>query len=755
MAANKQLYVTLPKRQKMLLSRSIVHAVRSQNPPGRFLQKDSKTDRWYDVGDQKAQEKTSQALREGAPDLRTKLKDDNKGIKSDSSSGKANSSGKRSDDEGGGSSSRESSRSPVPKSSSAVKETNPLSRATSGSVSSQVTEPTSSANSVGQVLPPAARSGTTQDSNQNQTRNDMTPPSSMPPPATRSSGMNGSSTQQQQQQQQQQRMQQQMHQQMQQQQQQQYQIPMMAGMQQQGSMQGMQIGMPNGMQIPMQPGLSAGHVQQGPNGTMYYTAPNMPPMQMYPTMMYNQQGVLVPVMSVLPPTTPMHVPPQGPVTTTTPLTTPSSAAEGNDSGQGDLGSSNVNARRSLPQHHQQQHHYDSNKNNSQQRQKSFQDQQYSHFDQKLEGMALPPDGLDTGGLSFGSLGSTMMSESEVKRLEAAGAALGNIAGQMNSHQQQNNNNNNSFQAMQRQQQYAQQQQQLLQQQQFLQQQQQLIQHYQQQQQNMHQQQYQSNQQQQFHGHHRDDDDDAAKAAPPPDGGLEPQGLSFGSVSLMSMGDAKLEHTGISFGSAMSFKNTPDIVDGGLDGIGMSFGSMTLDTNQGDDPQNNPHNIAPPPPNDLTRKQSAPLPTLFQQNRSNDNLLECSDTDSDTEEQSAQKSQHKSIEWEKMKAMVNAGSGADSANPDALPISQSTLPTSFSIPSTTFQRDFSQMSALSVGDGGDADEPNLNSLMAAAAMPPPPPKKQDDDGEWQDAELLILKSQQSSSNANNYTGQQQR
>ncbi|KAG7369720.1 hypothetical protein IV203_027466 [Nitzschia inconspicua] len=71
-AANKQLYVTLPKRQKMLLSRSIVNAVRSQNPPGRFLQKDSKSNLWFDVGDQRAQEKTSQALREGAPEIRNK-----------------------------------------------------------------------------------------------------------------------------------------------------------------------------------------------------------------------------------------------------------------------------------------------------------------------------------------------------------------------------------------------------------------------------------------------------------------------------------------------------------------------------------------------------------------------------------------------------------------------------------------------------------------------------------------------------------
>jgi hypothetical protein len=72
-AANKQLYVTLPKRQKMLLSRSIVNAVRSQNPPGRFLQKEAKSDLWYDVGDQRAQEKTSRALREGAPDIRLKI----------------------------------------------------------------------------------------------------------------------------------------------------------------------------------------------------------------------------------------------------------------------------------------------------------------------------------------------------------------------------------------------------------------------------------------------------------------------------------------------------------------------------------------------------------------------------------------------------------------------------------------------------------------------------------------------------------
>jgi hypothetical protein len=73
-ATNKELYVTLPKRQKQLLSRSIVHAVRSQVPPGRFLQRDTQSDYWSDVGDARATEKTSQALREGAPKLRSKLK---------------------------------------------------------------------------------------------------------------------------------------------------------------------------------------------------------------------------------------------------------------------------------------------------------------------------------------------------------------------------------------------------------------------------------------------------------------------------------------------------------------------------------------------------------------------------------------------------------------------------------------------------------------------------------------------------------
>lgn len=63
-------YVNCPKREKPLIARRIVEAVRNQTPPGRFLSKDSKTGLWNDIGDGKAREKTSQALREGAPVIR-------------------------------------------------------------------------------------------------------------------------------------------------------------------------------------------------------------------------------------------------------------------------------------------------------------------------------------------------------------------------------------------------------------------------------------------------------------------------------------------------------------------------------------------------------------------------------------------------------------------------------------------------------------------------------------------------------------
>jgi hypothetical protein len=60
----------------MAISRSIVEAVRSLDPPGRFLDKDPDTGLWYDIGHKKAVEKTSQALRDGAAMLRSQLNQD-------------------------------------------------------------------------------------------------------------------------------------------------------------------------------------------------------------------------------------------------------------------------------------------------------------------------------------------------------------------------------------------------------------------------------------------------------------------------------------------------------------------------------------------------------------------------------------------------------------------------------------------------------------------------------------------------------
>jgi len=48
------------------ISRGIVSAIRAQDPPGNFLEQDHETGLWNDIGNKRAIEKTSQALREGA-----------------------------------------------------------------------------------------------------------------------------------------------------------------------------------------------------------------------------------------------------------------------------------------------------------------------------------------------------------------------------------------------------------------------------------------------------------------------------------------------------------------------------------------------------------------------------------------------------------------------------------------------------------------------------------------------------------------
>jgi hypothetical protein len=65
-------YLMASKREKTGVAREIVDLIRSLDPPGRFLKKDP-NNAWVEIGDRKAREKTSQALREGAPELREEL----------------------------------------------------------------------------------------------------------------------------------------------------------------------------------------------------------------------------------------------------------------------------------------------------------------------------------------------------------------------------------------------------------------------------------------------------------------------------------------------------------------------------------------------------------------------------------------------------------------------------------------------------------------------------------------------------------
>lgn len=64
----QRLYLKAKRRDKPKIARLIVDTVRRRS--GRFLKKDPVAGVWKDVGNNKAREKTSQALREGAPEIR-------------------------------------------------------------------------------------------------------------------------------------------------------------------------------------------------------------------------------------------------------------------------------------------------------------------------------------------------------------------------------------------------------------------------------------------------------------------------------------------------------------------------------------------------------------------------------------------------------------------------------------------------------------------------------------------------------------
>jgi len=60
----KPKYLASKRLDKPIVAMEIINEWRALEPPGRFLKQNDATKLWYDVGDQKAREKTSQALRE-------------------------------------------------------------------------------------------------------------------------------------------------------------------------------------------------------------------------------------------------------------------------------------------------------------------------------------------------------------------------------------------------------------------------------------------------------------------------------------------------------------------------------------------------------------------------------------------------------------------------------------------------------------------------------------------------------------------
>ena len=70
---HRRAYLKARKNDKPAISRAIVRAIRETN--GKFLKKDEKSGLWFEIGDDSAREKTSQALRQRAPEMRKLLFD--------------------------------------------------------------------------------------------------------------------------------------------------------------------------------------------------------------------------------------------------------------------------------------------------------------------------------------------------------------------------------------------------------------------------------------------------------------------------------------------------------------------------------------------------------------------------------------------------------------------------------------------------------------------------------------------------------
>lgn len=225
------------------------------------------------------------------------------------------------------------------------------------------------------------------------------------------------------------------------------------------------------------------------------------------------------------------------------------------------------------------------------------------------------------------------------------------------------------------------------------------------------------------------------------GVLEPTGISIGDISMMSANTMKLEDTGTSFGTMMSYNtlNTtnhsknPDMVDGGLmDAVGSSFGSLSLDKNN----------------RDMLFKTleiaggGSEVPPMFRsETKSSANLLDCSDTESESSREKEELTKQKSQAWEMMKTQLGkqtskgASVGSQDLMPPPLGVPQHNTNANsknnasaaatfdnleINLPPTTMEANFSTLSAWSAADDGAENAAGANGDDGdVGAMPPPP------------------------------------
>ena len=225
--------------------------------------------------------------------------------------------------------------------------------------------------------------------------------------------------------------------------------------------------------------------------------------------------------------------------------------------------------------------------------------------------------------------------------------------------------------------------------------------------------------------------------------LEPTGISIGDVSMMSAStnfQMKLEDVGTSFGTMMSFNmlnnnnNNPDMVDGGLmDAVGTSFGSLSLDVNNRDTLYKTLEIAAGGPE----------VPPMFRSEiKASGNLLDCSDTESESSDHKDKLTKQKSQAWEMMKTQLEKqnSKGASIGSQDLMPppvgipqhnnaqVQQSPVvgPPNFdnieiALPTTTMEANFSSLSAWGAADDDDSAADGDDDSAAEAALPPPPPQ----------------------------------